>query len=328
MQHAAVFQSVMAQQQEHQQEHSQESSSPTGKKTQSKAERRAEHNAIERQRRESLNSKFQQLAHALPNLQNDRRPSKGTIIERTLEYVRGTILKEERYKHQIRHLLRENRRMHRDLHRKKRDLAGRNSMTSSVSSEDEQINYHSSYPGSIASSTPTPTMSSTHLQDYDMITSSNSTTCVSHPSISPPVQHSSGPWEVYSTDPCSPLGSSSQQSLYEDRSDDDSDDFDSTNGYWNNPTPEQHHQHYYPPQSLQQQQQQPSAPTTATPATMPMMMSSADYVVMTKAAQHQQQLQHPSRPQQHQHSQCMQQQQMMPNYHYIKMDNNVSRQQQ
>ena len=52
----------------------------------SKAERRAEHNAIERARRENLNSKFQQLAHALPNLQNDRRPSKGTIIERTLDY--------------------------------------------------------------------------------------------------------------------------------------------------------------------------------------------------------------------------------------------------
>ncbi|KAG2214891.1 hypothetical protein INT45_003623 [Circinella minor] len=335
MQHAAVFQSVMAQQQEHQQQHSQESSSSTGKKTQSKAERRAEHNAIERARRESLNSKFQQLAHALPNLQNDRRPSKGTIIERTLEYVRGTLLKEERYKHQIRHLLRENRRMHRDLHRKKRDLANRNSMTSSVSSEDEQINYHSrSYPGSISSSTPTPTMSSTHLQDYDMMTSGNSTTCVSHSSISPPLQHSSGPnvmfpWEVYSTDPCSPLGSSSQQSLYEDRSDDDSDDFDSsTGGYWNNPTPEQHHQHYSPPQSLQQQQQ-PNTTTTTTTTTMPMMMGSVDYVVMAKAAQHQQQqLQHPPRLQQHQQSQCMQQQQMMPNYHYIKMDNSVSRQRQ
>jgi hypothetical protein len=51
-----------------------------------KAQRRAEHNAIERYRRECLNTKFQQLAHSLPNLQNDRRPSKGTIIERTLEY--------------------------------------------------------------------------------------------------------------------------------------------------------------------------------------------------------------------------------------------------
>ena len=53
---------------------------------QTKAERRAEHNAIERARRETLNHKFQQLAHSLPNLQNDRRPSKGTIIERTLDF--------------------------------------------------------------------------------------------------------------------------------------------------------------------------------------------------------------------------------------------------
>lgn len=51
-----------------------------------KAQKRAEHNAIERARRELLNSKFQQLAHSLPNLQNDKRPSKGTIIERTLKY--------------------------------------------------------------------------------------------------------------------------------------------------------------------------------------------------------------------------------------------------
>lgn len=60
------------------------------KRAPSKAERRAEHNAIERARRESLNTKFQQLAHSLPNLQNDRRPSKGTIIERTLEYGKIT----------------------------------------------------------------------------------------------------------------------------------------------------------------------------------------------------------------------------------------------
>ncbi|KAI8330954.1 hypothetical protein EDC96DRAFT_527894 [Choanephora cucurbitarum] len=67
----------------------------------SKAQRRAEHNAIERARRECLNTKFQQLAHSLPNLQNDRRPSKGTIIERTLQYVKETVQKEERFKNEI-----------------------------------------------------------------------------------------------------------------------------------------------------------------------------------------------------------------------------------
>jgi sulfite reductase alpha subunit-like flavoprotein len=59
-----------------------------------KAQKRAEHNAIERARRESLNTMFQQLAHTLPNLQDDRRPSKGTIIERTLEFGKYTSIKQ------------------------------------------------------------------------------------------------------------------------------------------------------------------------------------------------------------------------------------------
>ncbi|ORZ08427.1 hypothetical protein BCR42DRAFT_425123, partial [Absidia repens] len=62
------------------------SSGGTNRRAQSKAEKRAEHNAIERARREGLNTRFQQLAHLLPNLQHDTRPSKGTIIERTLEF--------------------------------------------------------------------------------------------------------------------------------------------------------------------------------------------------------------------------------------------------
>ncbi|KAI9032775.1 hypothetical protein CLU79DRAFT_679699, partial [Phycomyces nitens] len=76
-----------------------------------KADRRAEHNAIERARRESLNTKFQQLAHNLPNLQNDRRPSKGTIIERTLEFVKQTVNKEDRYRNKIRELRKANRQL-------------------------------------------------------------------------------------------------------------------------------------------------------------------------------------------------------------------------
>ncbi|KAI7884973.1 uncharacterized protein EV154DRAFT_391329, partial [Mucor mucedo] len=75
-----------------------------GKQVQSKAERRAEHNAIERARRESLNVKFQQLAFTLPNLQNDSRPSKSTIIDRTLDFVKGAILKEERMNYRIKEL--------------------------------------------------------------------------------------------------------------------------------------------------------------------------------------------------------------------------------
>ncbi|KAI8576519.1 hypothetical protein K450DRAFT_256579 [Umbelopsis ramanniana AG] len=69
-----------------------------------KADRRAEHNAIERARRESLNVKFQQLAHALPNLQDDRRPSKSRIVEKALEWVRQTFIREQQYRHEIQQL--------------------------------------------------------------------------------------------------------------------------------------------------------------------------------------------------------------------------------
>lgn len=74
------------------------------RQAQTKAERRAEHNAIERARRESLNGKFQQLAFTLPNLQNDTRPSKSTIIDRTLDFVKNAIAKEERYQRRIQEL--------------------------------------------------------------------------------------------------------------------------------------------------------------------------------------------------------------------------------
>ncbi|KAL9558907.1 hypothetical protein MBANPS3_000684 [Mucor bainieri] len=80
------------------------SSGGNGKQHQTKAERRAEHNAIERARRESLNVKFQQLAFSLPNLQNDTRPSKSTIIDRTLDFVKNAIQKEERYLRRINEL--------------------------------------------------------------------------------------------------------------------------------------------------------------------------------------------------------------------------------
>ncbi|KAG2180447.1 hypothetical protein INT44_003451 [Umbelopsis vinacea] len=106
-QHQEIFQ-----QQQHQQPVS--AGSPTssnGRKMTSKADRRAEHNAIERARRESLNTKFQELAHSLPNLQNDRRPSKGTIIERTLDFVKRTIHQEERYRSEIERLREQNNKL-------------------------------------------------------------------------------------------------------------------------------------------------------------------------------------------------------------------------
>jgi hypothetical protein len=74
-----------------------------------KAERKAEHNAIERARRECLNSKFQQLADALPNLQAYRRPSKGQIVEKALDWVKQNQTKEEKYQQQISQLQNENK---------------------------------------------------------------------------------------------------------------------------------------------------------------------------------------------------------------------------
>lgn len=50
------------------------------------ADRRSAHNALERQRREHLNTKFQELAHALPSLQNIRRPSKTMIVSKSLDF--------------------------------------------------------------------------------------------------------------------------------------------------------------------------------------------------------------------------------------------------
>ncbi|KAI8342723.1 hypothetical protein BC941DRAFT_330579, partial [Chlamydoabsidia padenii] len=80
-----------------------------------KADKRAEHNAIERARREGLNSRFQQLANLLPNLPQNTRPSKGTIIERTLEFVKEAIKKEDRYRHEIKDLRHTNRQLLKQL---------------------------------------------------------------------------------------------------------------------------------------------------------------------------------------------------------------------
>lgn len=54
-------------------------------------EKRTAHNALERQRREGLNTKFQELAHVLPELQQIRRPSKSMIVAKSLEYGKTMI---------------------------------------------------------------------------------------------------------------------------------------------------------------------------------------------------------------------------------------------
>ncbi|KAI0060495.1 hypothetical protein BV25DRAFT_1917600 [Artomyces pyxidatus] len=54
------------------------------------AERRATHNAVERQRRETLNSRFLDLAALLPNLSQIRRPSKSAIVNSSIAHIHSS----------------------------------------------------------------------------------------------------------------------------------------------------------------------------------------------------------------------------------------------
>ncbi|ORY95331.1 hypothetical protein BCR43DRAFT_297955 [Syncephalastrum racemosum] len=74
-------------------------------------DKRSAHNALERQRRENLNSKFQQLAHALPSLQSVRRPSKTVIVAQSLEYVSRSIERDTKFQDEIEQLRKENERL-------------------------------------------------------------------------------------------------------------------------------------------------------------------------------------------------------------------------
>jgi hypothetical protein len=67
----------------------------SAKKNTNSAERRANHNAVERARRECLNTKFQELAHALPSLAQVRRPSKSIIVQKSLEFIYNARKKDE-----------------------------------------------------------------------------------------------------------------------------------------------------------------------------------------------------------------------------------------
>ncbi|KAF7292823.1 BHLH domain-containing protein [Mycena indigotica] len=54
------------------------------------AERRATHNAVERQRRETLNGRFLDLAGMLPNLSQIRRPSKSAIVNSSIAHINAS----------------------------------------------------------------------------------------------------------------------------------------------------------------------------------------------------------------------------------------------
>ncbi|CAO3588480.1 unnamed protein product [Absidia cylindrospora] len=70
-------------------------------------DKRSAHNALERQRREGLNKKFQQLAHVLPGLQSVRRPSKSMIVAKSLEFVSKSVQRDSSYQNKIKQLRKE-----------------------------------------------------------------------------------------------------------------------------------------------------------------------------------------------------------------------------
>ncbi|ORZ22190.1 hypothetical protein BCR42DRAFT_487777 [Absidia repens] len=134
------------------------------KKTLSKDERRAEHNAIERARRESLNSKFQQLAQALPNLMNYRRPSKSQIVEKALDWVKKSISREERYRYQVIQLQKENKKLLTQLMGNHSSASPSVSMSTPISTTDSNHGRHHqpAVPTSRISASSVPASSSNH----------------------------------------------------------------------------------------------------------------------------------------------------------------------
>lgn len=78
------------------------------KKNTNSAERRANHNAVERARRECLNTKFQELAHALPSLAQVRRPSKSIIVQKSLDFIYNARQKDELHDKEMRSIRNEN----------------------------------------------------------------------------------------------------------------------------------------------------------------------------------------------------------------------------
>ncbi|KAG1441784.1 hypothetical protein G6F56_011332 [Rhizopus delemar] len=87
-------------------------------------EKRSAHNALERQRREGLNTKYQELAHVLPALDDVKRPSKNMIVTKSLEFVSNASKREKDYKDELAALKKENEQLQRQaklVRRRKRE---------------------------------------------------------------------------------------------------------------------------------------------------------------------------------------------------------------
>ncbi|KAK4515924.1 uncharacterized protein ATC70_010882 [Mucor velutinosus] len=96
-------------------------------------EKRTAHNALERQRREGLNTKFQELAHVLPALQQIRRPSKSMIVAKSLEFVSSAGERENDFQGQIYALRKENEQLMRQASLSKKRMKKRLDQESSSS---------------------------------------------------------------------------------------------------------------------------------------------------------------------------------------------------
>jgi hypothetical protein len=98
------------------------------------AERRATHNAVERQRRETLNGRFLDLAGLLPNLTQIRRPSKSAIVNSSIAHVHASRRHRGMAARELRHL-----RMEADAYRREinqwRERAGLPGMEEPVRSD-------------------------------------------------------------------------------------------------------------------------------------------------------------------------------------------------
>lgn len=92
------------------------------KKNTNSAERRANHNAVERARRECLNTKFQELAHALPSLAQVRRPSKSIIVQKSLEFIYNAQQKDKLHEKQIRGIRGENDTLREEINKLREQL--------------------------------------------------------------------------------------------------------------------------------------------------------------------------------------------------------------
>ncbi|CAG8607003.1 6987_t:CDS:2, partial [Dentiscutata heterogama] len=94
---------------------------PSSRNTNS-AERRANHNAVERARRECLNTKFQELAHALPSLAQVRRPSKSIIVQKSLDFIYTSRQKDDLHDKEMRSIRSENESLREEVNRLREQL--------------------------------------------------------------------------------------------------------------------------------------------------------------------------------------------------------------